>query len=166
MTREGSRIVVTGVSSGIGAAVATLLAAEGATVLGVDRTTPSQEPNGGFVPCDVGDPDSLDECVRQLPESIHGLANVAGLPGTADAAAIGRVNFLGLRYLTELLHPRITQGGSVVHVASIAGAGWPGHLEQLTELIAEIQEAEQCGVAIPGSIEFTGRSRMDGSREP
>jgi len=38
--------------------------------------------------------------------------------------------------------------------------------EQLTELIAEIQEAEQCGVAIPGSIEFTGRSRMDGSREP
>jgi NAD(P)-dependent dehydrogenase (short-subunit alcohol dehydrogenase family) len=136
MTRGGSRIVVTGVSSGIGAAVASLLAEEGATVLGVDRTTPSQEPNGGFVRCDVGDPGSLDECVRQLPDSIDGLANVAGLPGTADADAIGRVNFLGLRYLTEQLHPRLTQGGSVVHVASIAGAGWPGHLPALTELLA------------------------------
>ena len=93
MTRESSRIVVTGVSSGIGAAVASLLADEGATVLGVDRTTPSKEPNGGFVPCDLGEPDSLRECVRQLPESIDGLANVAGLPGTADANVIGRVNF-------------------------------------------------------------------------
>jgi NAD(P)-dependent dehydrogenase (short-subunit alcohol dehydrogenase family) len=136
MPQESSRIVVTGVSSGIGAAVAGRLADEGATVLGVDRTRPSKAPNGGFVLCDVGDPTSLDECVRQLPESIHGLANVAGLPGTADAAAIGRVNFLGLRYLTDLLHPRITQGGAVVHVASIAGAGWSGHLQQLTELIA------------------------------
>jgi NAD(P)-dependent dehydrogenase (short-subunit alcohol dehydrogenase family) len=136
MTREGPRIVVTGVSSGIGAAVASLLAEEGSTVLGVDRTTPSEEPNGGFVPCDVGDPFSLGECVRQLPESIDGLANVAGLPGTADPNAIGRVNFLGLRYLTEVLHPRITPGGSVVHVASIAGAGWPGHVQGLTELIA------------------------------
>jgi NAD(P)-dependent dehydrogenase (short-subunit alcohol dehydrogenase family) len=136
MTLEGSRIVVTGVSSGIGAAVARLLTDEGATVLGVDRTTPSQEPNGGFVPCDVGEPDSLRECVRQLPESIEGLANVAGLPGTADANAIGRVNFLGLRYLTEMLHPRIKPGGSVVHVASIAGAGWPGHIQRLAELIA------------------------------
>jgi NAD(P)-dependent dehydrogenase (short-subunit alcohol dehydrogenase family) len=136
MPQEGSRIVVTGVSSGIGAAVAGLLAGEGATVLGVDRTTPSREPNGGFVPCDVGDPDSLDECIRQLPESIDGLANVAGLPGTADTAAIGRVNFLGLRYLTEVLHPRITKGGAVVHVASIAGAGWPGHLQELAALMA------------------------------
>jgi NAD(P)-dependent dehydrogenase (short-subunit alcohol dehydrogenase family) len=136
MTQEGAPIVVTGVSSGIGAAVAGLLADEGATVVGVDRTEPSKEPNGGFVQCDVGDPTSLHECIRQLPESIHGLANVAGLPGTADAAAIGRVNFLGLRSLTDLLHPRITQGGSVVHVASIAGAGWPGHLSQLSELIA------------------------------
>jgi NAD(P)-dependent dehydrogenase (short-subunit alcohol dehydrogenase family) len=136
MTREGPRIVVTGVSSGIGAAVASLLAEEGSTVLGVDRTTPSEEPNGGFVPCDVGDPFSLGECVRQLPESIDGLANVAGLPGTDDPNAIGRVNFLGLRYLTEVLHPRITPGGSVVHVASIAGAGWPGHVQGLAELIA------------------------------
>ena len=136
MTREGSRIVVTGVSSGIGAAVASLLADEGATVVGVDRTTPSTAPSGGFVPCDLGEPDSLRECVQRLPESIDGLANVAGLPGTADAQAIGRVNFLGLRSLTEALHPRIEQGGSVVHVASIAGAGWPGHLQALAELIA------------------------------
>jgi NAD(P)-dependent dehydrogenase (short-subunit alcohol dehydrogenase family) len=136
MAPEGSRIVVTGVSSGIGAAVASLLVDEGATVLGVDRTEPTKEPNGGFVQCDVGDPDSLSTCVRQLPDRIDGLANVAGLPGTVDAGAIGRVNFLGLRHLTEMLQPRMAKGGSVVHVASIAGAGWPGHTRELAELIA------------------------------
>jgi NAD(P)-dependent dehydrogenase (short-subunit alcohol dehydrogenase family) len=136
MAREGSRIVVHGVSSGIGAAVAHLLADEGATVLGVDRTVPLEDPNGGFVQCDLGEEDSLSECVRRLPDRIDGLANVAGLPGTVDAAAIGRVNFLGLRYLTEMRHPRIETGGSVVHVASIAGAGWQGHTRELADLIA------------------------------
>ena len=81
MALEGSRIVVTGVSSGIGAAVARLLSDEGATVLGVDRTVPPEEPNGGFVQCDLGEEDSLSQCVRQLPDRIDGLANVAGLPG-------------------------------------------------------------------------------------
>ncbi len=136
MALEGSRIVVTGVSSGIGAAVARLLADEGATVLGVDRTVPPEEPNGGFVRCDLGEEESLSQCVRQLPDRIDGLANVAGLPGTVDANAIGRVNFLGLRYLTEMLHPHIKEGGSVVHVASIAGAGWPSHTQELSDLIA------------------------------
>jgi len=136
MARDGSCIVVTGVSSGIGAAVARLLADDGATVVGMDRTVPPKEPNGGFVRCDLGEEESIGECVRQLPDGIDGLANVAGLPGTFDATAIGRVNFLGLRYLTEMLHPRIKKGGSVVHVASIAGAGWPSHTQELSDLIA------------------------------
>ena len=117
MTRKGPRIVVTGVSSGIGAAVASLLAEEGATVLGVDRTRPSEEPNGGFVPCDVGDPDSLGACVRRLPESIDGLANVAGLPGTADPNAIGRVNFS-----VSALSPRCC-----IHVSRRAGPSSTSH---------------------------------------
>ena len=109
---------------------------KGRHVLGVDRTVPPEEPNGGFVQCDLGEEESLSQCVRQLPDRIDGLANVAGLPGTVDANAIGRVNFLGLRYLTEMLHPHIKEGGSVVHVASIAGAGWPGHTQELSDLIA------------------------------
>jgi NAD(P)-dependent dehydrogenase (short-subunit alcohol dehydrogenase family) len=136
MTVAGPLIVVTGASSGIGAAVAKLLAEQGATVVGVDRTAPRGKSNGGFVQCDLGEPDSLEACVGQLPEWIDGLANVAGLPGTADSKAIGRVNFLGLRYLTEEMHPRVKKGGSVVHVASIAGAGWPSHTEELADFLA------------------------------
>jgi NAD(P)-dependent dehydrogenase (short-subunit alcohol dehydrogenase family) len=101
---ESSQLIVTGVSSGIGAAVASLLADAGASVVGLDRTEPATEPSGGYIQCDLGEPESLGACVRQLPQWIDGLANVAGLPGTADANAIGRVNFLGLRYLTEEMH--------------------------------------------------------------
>lgn len=117
MELAGSRLAVTGTSSGIGAAVGRLLAEEGASVVGVCRHTPPEEPNGGFVQCDLGELDSLDACRSRLTDRVDGLANIAGLPGTSDPVTIGRVNFLGLRHLTEAMHPRMNTGGSVVHFA-------------------------------------------------
>ncbi|WP_242495531.1 hypothetical protein [Salinicola tamaricis] len=40
---------------------------------------------------------------------------------------MARVNYLGLRHLSQALLPRLT-GGSVVNVASILGAAWPERL--------------------------------------
>ncbi len=62
--------------------------------------------------------------------------NCAGVPQTAGGTTVLAVNFLGTRYLTEALLPLILDGGAVATVASLAGQGWPEHLDELGELLA------------------------------
>ncbi len=52
------------------------------------------------------------------------LAHVAGVPGTASAADVLKVNYLGMRPMTEGMLPLLREGGSVVAVASTAALGW------------------------------------------
>ena len=47
-----------------------------------------------------------------------------------------KVNFIGTRYLTELLVPAMASGSAVVSVASNGGAGWPHNLALLKQLTA------------------------------
>lgn len=54
---------------------------------------------------------------------------------TRTPVEVMRVNILGLRHLTEALLPAMPPGSAVANVASIAGNGWPGHLDQITELL-------------------------------
>lgn len=115
--------IVTGVSSGIGAATAQLLRAEGARVLGVDVREPAGHVDD-FHQADLGNRASLDRLVAALPHGIDGLANIAGLPPTHAAAQVLRVNLLAPRYLTQALVPKLVDGASIVNLASAAGAGW------------------------------------------
>lgn len=128
MKLTNKTIVVTGVSSGIGAETARLLRAHGATVIGMDRNEPSLTLDG-FIQADLGSPDTIDLAVQQLPERIDGLCNIAGVPGTADPQLVARVNYLGLRHLSEAVLPRIREGGAIVNVTSVLGAEWPQRLE-------------------------------------
>lgn len=123
MNLQNKTIVVTGVASGIGAEVARLARFHGATVIGVDRT-PVQMSLHGFHQADLGDPASIDALVQALPARVDALANVAGVPGTAPLEVVARVNYLGLRHLSQALLPRMTPGGSIINVASILGAEW------------------------------------------
>jgi NAD(P)-dependent dehydrogenase (short-subunit alcohol dehydrogenase family) len=70
---------------------------------------------------------------------------VTGVPQTFAGHDVMKVNFLGLRQLTEALLPRIDDGGAVASVASRAGQGWPEHLDLLGDLLATGSFAE--GVA-------------------
>jgi NAD(P)-dependent dehydrogenase (short-subunit alcohol dehydrogenase family) len=88
------------------------------------------------VKVDLGDRDAIDGAVRQLPQKIDALANVAGVPGTAPADVVARVNYLGLRHLTHALLDRMGEGGAIVNIASILGAGWPQRLELHRQLAA------------------------------
>ncbi|WP_247538710.1 coniferyl-alcohol dehydrogenase [Ralstonia pseudosolanacearum] len=122
-------IVVTGVSSGIGAETARLLRFHGARVIGVDRNAPGTTLDG-YVQADLSTAQTIDAAVAQLPSRVNALCNIAGVPGTAPVDLVGRVNYLGLRHLTERLLPRMPEGGAVVNVASVLGAEWPQRLAQ------------------------------------
>jgi NAD(P)-dependent dehydrogenase (short-subunit alcohol dehydrogenase family) len=127
MKLTNKTIVVTGVSSGIGAETARNLRAHGATVIGVDRNEPSLTLDA-FVQADLSHPDAIDAAVQQLPAQVDGLCNIAGVPGTADPQLVARVNYLGLRHLSEAVLPRIREGGAIVNVSSVLGAEWPQRL--------------------------------------
>ncbi|HEX6019029.1 MAG TPA: coniferyl-alcohol dehydrogenase [Burkholderiaceae bacterium] len=121
---HGKTIIVTGASSGIGAASAALAAAEGAQVVSVDINQPAQAV-GEFFRADLSDKASIDRLVAALPSGAHGLANIAGLPPTRAAEAVVAVNLVGLKYLTTQLVPKLADGASIVNLASLAGLGWP-----------------------------------------
>ena len=129
MNLQGKTIVVTGTSSGIGAEVAKLARFQGAKVIGVDRNDPSLTLDG-FVKADLSAPAAIDAAVTQLPAQVDALCNVAGVPGTADGDLVARVNYLGLRHLSEQMLSRISRGGSIVNVSSILGYEWPQRLAE------------------------------------
>lgn len=126
---NGKTLVITGVSSGIGARTAELAVAAGADVIGVDINEPGS-PRGRFINADLSDPSSVAELVDRLPNRVDALCNVAGLSGQAGAVPTLSVNFYGLRALTEGLASKMREGGSVVNVASIAGLGWRENLDR------------------------------------
>ena len=121
---EGKRAVVTGAASGLGAEVARLLAGAGAAVIGFDIATVAGDGIDGRQ-VDMSDPASIDAAVAGLGDPVDVLCNIAGLPQTKPADAVLRVNFLGLRHLTEALAPTMAPGATVTNVASNAGNGWP-----------------------------------------
>ncbi|MEM9256907.1 MAG: SDR family oxidoreductase [Pseudomonadota bacterium] len=133
---SGKNVVVTGAASGMGEAAAQLLMNLGANVYTVDVAEVSL-PVAGRISGDMKQAESLDAAAAQLPDDIHALFNCAGVPsppfGALDTLLI---NYCGLRYLTELLLPRIGQGGAIASIASTAGMGWKANLQLAQDFIA------------------------------
>jgi NAD(P)-dependent dehydrogenase (short-subunit alcohol dehydrogenase family) len=128
MNLNGKTIIVTGASSGIGGEVARLARFSGAQVIGLDRNDPLITLDG-FVKADLGDPASIDQAIAALPEKFDGLVNAAGVPGTASVELVARINYLGLRHLTEGVVGRLNPGGSIVNFASVLGGEWLQRVE-------------------------------------
>lgn len=108
-------VVVTGAASGIGAALTSILRDQGRKVIGLDRVE-----GHDTLACDLGDPQAIAATVDALPERLGGLANVAGVPGTAPASTVLRVNVLAPILLSEALAPRLEPTAAIVNVASVA----------------------------------------------
>jgi len=139
MQFSNQTLVVTGSSSGIGAATVSLALSTGAEVHAVDIVAPSttREPGRHDHQCDLADPDSIARLTASLPE-IDAVLNCAGIPngGRFDPVSIMKVNWLGLRLLTESLIHRLGPEGSIVHVGSTAGRDWALNAQWHNELMA------------------------------
>jgi NAD(P)-dependent dehydrogenase (short-subunit alcohol dehydrogenase family) len=130
----GKTIVITGVSSGIGARTAELALQLGADVIGIDRREPDARLES-FVEGDLSTAAGVDEILAHLPPRFDALCNVAGVSGTLGAAKTLAINFYGLRALSLAVAPRLREGGAIVSVASIAGYGWRANLERTKALV-------------------------------
>jgi NAD(P)-dependent dehydrogenase (short-subunit alcohol dehydrogenase family) len=131
----GKTVVITGISSGIGARIGELAVALGADIVGVDVNPPAR-PLDAFIKADIGSAQGVAEIVETLPRRFDALCNVAGVSGTIGAKKTLAINFYGLRELTEAVAPRLREGGAVVNVASIAGYGWRANLERAKAFVA------------------------------
>jgi NAD(P)-dependent dehydrogenase (short-subunit alcohol dehydrogenase family) len=133
MAEPAAPVLVTGATSGIGLATVERLLADGLPVIGLDRRpSPACETRL----CDLSDPAAIDAAVSSLPDALAGLANVAGVPGTAPAETVMRVNFLGTRHLTEAVTPKLIPGAAVVNVASVVAVRDPAPRETVAGLLA------------------------------
>lgn len=131
---DDQRVIVTGASSGMGAATAVMLVDAGAEVFTLDVRDVTTPVAKSFV-TDVSDADAVDATVAAIGAPIHKLFNVAGVPQTQGAEKVFAVNFLGLRHLTERVLPLMPSGGAVASVASLAGMGYTQHIPVLTEVL-------------------------------
>jgi NADP-dependent 3-hydroxy acid dehydrogenase YdfG len=129
--------VVTGASSGIGAATARHLAAEGfhvfCTARRVDRVTALAEEIGGTpVRCDVTDPDEVAALAERVGPRLDVLVNNAGGAFGASPVteadpdqwrAMYEVNVIGLVRVTKALVPALVSSGAgvILNVGSTAG---------------------------------------------
>jgi NAD(P)-dependent dehydrogenase (short-subunit alcohol dehydrogenase family) len=133
MDLAGRTIIVTGAASGIGKETVAELRRRGATVLGVDRY-PAPDVDE-FFEADLSRLADIDHLVERLPSGSDGLCNIAGVAPTQPGEMVLRVNTLALIRLTVALVPTLSDGASIVNLASMAGNGWRDHLDQVKELL-------------------------------
>jgi 3-hydroxy acid dehydrogenase/malonic semialdehyde reductase len=129
---EGKTAIVTGASSGIGAAIARALAGAGARVAGGARRADRLETEVKLE-LDVTDPASCERFVAEAVQELGGLdilVNNAGLglgrdsfdaSTEEDEETVLETNVHGVLRMTRLCLPHIRDGGHILNMGSIAG---------------------------------------------
>ena len=129
------RAIITGASSGIGAAMARELSRRGYAVVLLARRADLLDalarelPGALAIPCDVTDAAAVRDAVVRAGEIDVAIANAGvGLTGwaaksIADAEMMMRVNYFGMLHLFDAVIPRMIErkSGRFVGVASLAG---------------------------------------------
>jgi len=128
-------VLITGASSGIGLATATLLAQQGYTVFGTSRQPQASTLNGfTLLQLDVRDQASVENCIRTVIAQVGRvdvLINNAGISlsgaveeaSAEDARQLFETNFFGVIRVTNavLPHMRQAQHGHIINISSLAG---------------------------------------------
>jgi NAD(P)-dependent dehydrogenase (short-subunit alcohol dehydrogenase family) len=133
----GKVALVTGVSQGIGLAIADIFTAEGMQVAGTSRTAPPESYRGLHLPLDMRDADAggqaVAACLGQfgrldvLVNNVGSARLVTGFAGEPDQGwqEFWELNFMTAVRTTRSALPHLTQArGVVINVSSINGH-WP-----------------------------------------
>lgn len=131
---KGKRVIVSGCFSGMGEATAKLLLELGAEVHGLDFRD-SSLPLASFTHVDLRDPASIEAAVAGIGGKIDALFNCAGLPQSFPPLDVMKVNFIGLRHLTEQVLPLMGPGGAIASIASTGGLGWSRRIPTNMEFV-------------------------------
>ena len=135
---DGKVALVTGASSGLGAATAKLFAQRGATVFGIARDTERmaavfEDVQGGeFASVDITSPQACRAAVEQCVErfgKLDVLVNAAGFHQMRHTTEVTddewaydlAVNLSAPFYLCRAALPYLLDGGNIVNVSSVAG---------------------------------------------
>jgi len=124
--------LVTGASSGIGAAIAARLLAEGWAVTGMSRTSPRPAPMLSHLACDLADSGAVAAALEKLgpvDAFVHaaGVLRVGALDRLRieDGQAMWRLHVEASVQLVAHLAPRLPEGGRIVLIGSRVAAGAP-----------------------------------------
>ncbi|CAN5211070.1 glucose 1-dehydrogenase [soil metagenome] len=151
---NGKTAVVTGAATGVGAALVQLLRQAGAArIVALDLKDCGDAVDTTIV-TDLSDPNSIDNAVATLPESVDVLFNNAGVAATQATEVVMAVNVLAPRKLIAALRQRIPIGGAVVNTASTAGGGYPERLTDIQALLA-IEDWSQAQAWIANRLDLT-----------
>ncbi|GAB3141908.1 SDR family NAD(P)-dependent oxidoreductase [Marisediminicola antarctica] len=181
---EGIVAIVTGGSSGIGAATAVMLHEAGARVAVLDRMV-GADPRLSYKVCDLVDRDSVDRAVAEVAEELGGidvLINNAGIGAVGDIAAnsddewrnVFDVNVLGIARVTRAALPFLKRSSraAIVNTSSVvAKIGVPqralysatkGAVLSLTLAMAadHLSDGIRVNAVLPGTADTPWVSRL------
>jgi 3-oxoacyl-[acyl-carrier protein] reductase len=132
--------LVTGVSRGIGRAIAEEMTALGHHVVGISRSQPDAWFKGTFVPVDLADPQATADALRRVTAEhrVLRLVNNAGIARMAkaetltpqDVDEVMSINFRAVLQCAQAVLPgmRAAKFGRIVNIGSRAWLGRPGRV--------------------------------------
>jgi NAD(P)-dependent dehydrogenase (short-subunit alcohol dehydrogenase family) len=134
---EGKTVVLTGGSSGMGAAATQILKDLGARVHVVDMQAPTAA-HDSFHATDLADPDQVSETASRLRDlgPIDFYFSCAGISHTLGAMPCMLVNYVGARQLLDETLPALADGAGIAIISSQAGMNWQARLPEHLELLA------------------------------